>query len=280
MPQRTSSPALAARRRPAALSRRGLDVVVVLALVLIAWEALGRSEALGARAFPPVSEVLKGIPYVMTADTTRFWHHLGVTLSEVVRGYAFAAGIGTVSGLLVALLPRVGRATMPIFIAWEVIPKVALVPLLIVALGYGHGSEIAIAAMMGFFAIFLNTYRGIAGADSRAVQLMRSLGASRLQLLWRYQLPQALPAVFAGLKIGLSFAFLGAILGELLTLQDGVGFTINAYRNQLRMDLAYAATILVAIVGTGLLLCLEIVERWAIPWFDSHDRAADAAALG
>jgi NitT/TauT family transport system permease protein len=279
MPLPTSSRATNGRR-PASLSRRWLDLVVVTALILLAWEALGRSEAFGARAFPPVTEVLEGIPYVLTADTTRFWHHLEITLSEVLRGFAFAVVIGFTSGLLVALLPRIGRATMPIFIAWEVIPKVALVPLLIVALGYGHGTEVAIAATMGFFAIFLNTYGGVARADPRAVKLMRSLGASRFQLLWRYQLPQALPTIFAGLKIGLSFAFLGAILGQLLTLQDGVGFTITAYRNQLRMDLAYAATILVALVGTVLLLCLDLLERLAIPWFDSNDRAADAAALG
>ena len=267
-------------RRTSSRAARWLDIAVATALLLIAWEVLGRTEAFGARAFPPVTEVLEGIPYVLTTDTTRFWHHLWITLSEVLRGFALAVVIGGTSGLIVALLPRVGRATMPIFIAWEVIPKVALVPLLIVALGYGHGTEVTIAATMGFFAIFLNTYGGIARADRRAIKLMRSLGASRFQLLWRYQLPQALPTIFAGLKIGLSFAFLGAILGQLLTLQDGVGFTITAYRNQLRMDLAYAATIIVALVGTALLLCLELLERLAIPWFDSHDRAADAAAMG
>jgi NitT/TauT family transport system permease protein len=261
-------------------SRRWLDLAAVTVVLLVAWELVGRSEAFGARAFPPISEVLEGIPYVLTTDTTRFWHHLWITLSEVLRGFGFAVVIGATSGLLVALLPRFGKAVMPIFVAWEVIPKVALVPLLIVALGYGHGTEVAIAATMGFFAIFLNTYGGIATADPRAVRLMRSLGASRLQLLWRYQLPQALPTIFAGLKIGLSFAFLGAILGQLLTLQDGVGFTITAYRNQLRMDLAYAATIIVALIGTGLLLCLELVERLAIPWFHSDDRAAEVAALG
>jgi NitT/TauT family transport system permease protein len=279
MQLRTSSRAETSRR-PAWSSSRWLDLAVVTALLLIAWEVLGRSEAFGARAFPPVTEVLEGIPYVLTTETTRFWHHLWITLSEVLRGFGFAVVIGGTCGLIVALLPRVGKATMPIFVAWEVIPKVALVPLLIVALGYGHGTEVAIAATMGFFAIFLNTYGGVARADPRAIQLMRSLGASRFQLLWRYQLPQALPTIFAGLKIGLSFAFLGAILGQLLTLQDGVGFTITSYRNQLRMDLAYAATILVALVGVAMLLVLELLERLAIPWFDSNDRAAEAAARG
>jgi ABC-type nitrate/sulfonate/bicarbonate transport system permease component len=264
----------------AARSRTFLDLLVVLAIVLVTWEILGRSGVLGARAFPPVSKVLVGIPYVLTSGTTRFWHHLSVTLSEVIRGYAIAVVVGSASGVAVALLPRVGRATLPIFVAWEVIPKVALVPLLIVALGYGQASEVAIAAMMGFFAIFLNTYRGLARADERAVQLMRSIGATRYQQFRYYLFPQSLPTVFAGLKIGLSFAFLGAILGELLTLQEGVGFTINAYRGQLRMDLAYAATILVALVGTGLLFVIELLERRAIPWFESEDRATEVAALG
>jgi NitT/TauT family transport system permease protein len=279
MPRLTRS-RLTTSRRQASAPRRWLEFALVTVLLLVAWEAVGRSEAFGARAFPPITAVLEGIPYVLSADTTRFWHHLGITLSEVLRGFAFAVVIGATSGLLVALFPRFGKAVMPIFVAWEVIPKVALVPLLIVALGYGHATEVAIAATMGFFAIFLNTYGGVASADPRGVRLMRSLGASRFQLLWRYQLPQALPTIFAGLKIGLSFAFLGAILGQLLTLQDGVGFTITAYRNQLRMDLAYAATIIVALVGTALLLCLELLERLAIPWFRSNDRAADVAALG
>jgi NitT/TauT family transport system permease protein len=268
------------RRVKAARSRTFLDLLVVLAVVMVTWEIVGRSGVLGARAFPPVSEVLSGIPYVLTSGTTRFWHHLRVTLSEVMRGYGIAVVGGSASGVAVALLPRVGRATMPIFVAWEVIPKVALVPLLIVAVGYGQASEVAIAAMMGFFAIFLNTYRGLSRADDRAVQLMRSIGATRYQQFRHYLLPQSLPAVFAGLKIGLSFAFLGAILGELLTLQEGVGFTINAYRGQLRMDLAYAATILVALVGTGLLFLIELLERRAIPWFEIEDRATEAASLG
>jgi NitT/TauT family transport system permease protein len=199
-----------------------------------------------------------------------------VTLSEVGRGFGIAVVLGIAAGAAVALLPRVGRAMMPIFVAWEVIPKVTLVPLLIVALGYGQASEVAIAAMMGFFPIFLNTHRGFVDADPRALSLMRSVGASRRQRLRYYLIPNSLPAVFAGLKIGLSFAFIGAILGELLTLQEGVAYTINAYRAQLVMDLAYAATILVALVGAGLYGVLELVERRAIPWFD-RDRGIEAA---
>jgi NitT/TauT family transport system permease protein len=245
--------------------------VLAVSLVLLAlWEFAGRSGVFGERSFPPISRVLAGVPYVITSDTANFGHHVGITVTEFLTAFAIALGLGVVLGAIVALVPRLGRAAMPLFVVWEVIPKVAVVPLIIVALGYGQASTIAVGAMLGFFPIFLNTHRGLTSVDEKALALLGSLGAGRWQRFRYYLFPNALPAMWAGVKVGLSFTIIGTILGEFLTLQEGVGFSINAYRQQLRMDLAYAVTIMVAAFGVALYFLMEALERVVIPWFDSE----------
>jgi NitT/TauT family transport system permease protein len=207
---------------------------------------------------------------VIRSDRANFGYHVGVSISEFLKAFAIALLLGVVLGAIVALVPRVGRAAMPLFVVWEVIPKVAVVPLIIVALGYGQASTVAVGAMLGFFPIFLNTHRGLTSADPRALALLGSLSASAWQRFRYYLFPNALPALWAGVKIGLSFTIIGTILGEFLTLQEGVGFSINAFRQQLRMDLAYAVTIMVATFGVVLYFLMEALERVVIPWFDSE----------
>ena len=191
---------------------------------------------------------------------------MGVTAREVGIGYAVAVVAGIVLGGLVASSRLLRRVLYPLLVAFEVVPKVALVPLLILAFGYGISSKAAIAALLAFFPLFLNTLEGFSTADPSYISLLRSLRAGPITRFRLYLVPHALPAILSGLKIALTLAFIGAIVGELLTLQAGLGFLINAFKQQLRMDMAFAAILVVAVISTGLFLAMEWLERRIIFW--------------
>lgn len=255
------------RRVSTSLRRQQVqDSLGILLLLLVAWEAVVRTGLVSDRVLPTLSSVAAGFPDVLTSDTSNFSHHLWVTGQEVLIGFGIAVVAGLLLGALLATWEAGRRILFPVLVVAEVIPKVALVPLLIVALGYGITSKAAVAALLAFFPMFLNSLQGLSSSDDQAVRLMRSLRATRLQTLRYYLVPNALPMIFSGLKLALTLAFIGAIVGELLTLQSGLGYLINSLKQQLRMDLAYATTIIVAAIGAGLFFAMERLERRLLSW--------------
>lgn len=246
--------------------RRRWRLVVPGALLLLAWEVASATNLASDRLLPSLVDVVASIPALVTEGSSRFWYHLGITLAEVGIGYASAVTVGLLVGTLVALSPTVRGVLYPLVVVFEVIPKVALTPLLIVGLGFGISSKAAVAGLLSFFPIFINTMSGLDYADKDGDVLLRSLGAGPLKRLRYFGAPRALPSIFAGLKVGLTMAFIGAIVAELLTLQSGLGFLINTFKGQLRLGYAYAATLLVALLGTGLFFAMELVERRIVFW--------------
>ena len=245
---------------------RHVPALLVLVAAVAAWEGALRSGLVSERVLPSLGDVFSAVPEVMTDASSRFWFHLGVTASEVGIGYGIAVVAGISLGGLVASSTLLRRVLYPLLVAFEVVPKVALVPLIILGLGYGVTSKAAVAALLAFFPLFLNTLQGFSSADPKSLDLMRSLRANPLQRFRLYLVPQALPEIFSGLKIALTLAFIGAIVAELLTLQSGLGFLINAFKHQLRMDMAFAATLIVALISTSLFLSMEWLERKLIFW--------------
>lgn len=252
---------------PVSLRRQqSRDSLALLVLILLTWEFAVRFGMVSERILPTFSSVVAGLPTVVTSPTSNFTHHLWVTTQEVFVGFGVAVVAGLVLGALLATWEAGRRVMFPVLVMVEVVPKVALVPLLIVALGYGVASKAAVAALLAFFPMFLNSLQGLSSGDPQAVRLMRSLRAGKFQTLRYYLGPQALPLIFSGLKLALTLAFIGAIVGELLTLQSGLGYLINSLKQQLRMDLAYATTIIVAALGAGLFFSMEVLERRLLHW--------------
>lgn len=254
------------RRRPSRW-----QVLVPGALLAVAWELSARVDLASDRVLPSLTEVVSGIPHVITDPSARFTHHLGITLSEVGLGYAGAVTAGLLVGALVAASGTLRRVLYPLVVMFEVIPKVALTPLLIVGLGFGISSKAAVAGLLAFFPVFINTMSGLDYPGKDGDVLLRSMGAGALRRLRHFGVPRALPSIFAGLKVGLTMAFIGAIVAELLTLQSGLGFLMNSFKGQLRIDYAYAATLLVAVLGTLLFFAMEQVERRIVFW-SRHSR--------
>jgi NitT/TauT family transport system permease protein len=249
--------------------------LTLLIVLLAVWELIGFFEIIGPRVFPKPSLVFPAIVDVVQKDY--FLRHFSATMYQIGVGYLYAVVLGVVLGVVLAYNSFLRSAIMPLVIVLEVIPKVALIPLIIVYFGYDEQSKIVVVTLIAFFPIFLNTLSGLSELDPEGTKLLRSLGANPLQHFRMHRLPVALPAIFAGLRIGLTLAFIGAIVAELLTKNKGLGYLLLSFSYQLLVDYVFAITIILAILGASMFLLVEFIERKVVFWHNDDD-ANDTAS--
>jgi NitT/TauT family transport system permease protein len=195
-----------------------------------------------------------------------YFEHTLVTLEETLLGFALGAALALVLGTLVALSRQVEYFLYPLIVMFQAMPKVALVPLIIVWFGLGLASKVVSAALVAFFPLMVNTIAGLRSAEEDRVNLMRSLAASRWQIFWMLQLPNAMPFIFAGLEIAMIFALIGAIVAELISSQQGLGMVIQSL--SYTMDVAGQFSILLILSVLGLLLnfAVSAIKRRVLFW--------------
>jgi NitT/TauT family transport system permease protein len=235
-------------------------------LVAAIWELLS---AIDPPVWPAIvlSRPSDIAPAVLEAITTpTVWGEFGVTFHETLVGFAIAGGVGFGLGAAIGVSSLFRRATYPMLILFQSMPRIALAPVFIAWFGFGMNSKIALAVTLAFFPIMINTIAGLAMVDNNAVLLLRSMKASRLQTFRMLQLPGALPTVMAGLKTGLTFALIGAIVGELSAANEGVGHLIETASFQLRMDDVFAYLLLLSFMGLALFAVMALLERKFVFW--------------
>lgn len=189
-----------------------------------------------------------------------------VTLVETVVGFAIAAAGGLVVALLLAASRLVERATLPLLVAMNAVPKVALAPLLLVWLGYGPRPKIVMVVLISFFPVVVSTMAGLASTPADLGELTRALSASWWQAFVKVRLPWALPQIFVGLKVSISLAVVGAVVAEISSPDRGLGAVIVASGAAADTPLAFAALVLLAILGVGLFYAVAGLERLLLPW--------------
>jgi NitT/TauT family transport system permease protein len=187
--------------------------------------------------------------------------HLGVTAAEVFGGFALAGVVGVAIAVVFSWLPVLNRAGMPLLVTTNMIPKVAMAPLFIVWLGYGIGPNIVITFAICFFPIVINTTRGLQEVEPELVDLVRVIRASRLQIFTKIQLPSALPFIFAGMRVASVLAVAGAVVGEFIGSERGLGYVMMSL--QATMDTAgmFAGLVLITLVGVALYALVVLLER-------------------
>jgi NitT/TauT family transport system permease protein len=190
--------------------------------------------------------------------------NLWVTFQETVLGFGLAAGLGLAVGTGLASSRGLARAAYPPLVALQAVPKLALAPLLVVALGFGAAPKVVMVVLMCLFPIVLATTTGLTGTAVELVELARSLCASRWQTLVRLRLPYALPQVFVGLKTAMPLAVIGAVVGELFGATAGLGFVIRTAGSDTAQ--VYAALVLLAAMSIGLFYAVAGAERLLVPW--------------
>ncbi len=198
---------------------------------------------------------------------THFW----VTLTETLAGFAIAAVTGIMLGAVIAQFRLLERTFYPYLVALQTLPKIAVAPLIIVWFGFGITSKIVIAAMVAFFPVLVNVIVGLKTVDQAKLDLMRSLNATRWQTFRMVQFPNALPFVFAGLDIAIVFSVLGAIVGEFVGAQKGLGNLILQYNFALDIAGVFAVLILLAGLGVVLHLVMQALQKRLIFWAEPEE---------
>lgn len=207
------------------------------------------------------------------AVALRFWRalrygslllHLWVTLSEILLGLLFGAFLATVFGYLIVRSSLLGRLLSPYLVASQAVPMVAIAPLLVIWFGPGMVSKVLICALIVFFPILINTIVGLRSVPRPLYELMRALHATPWQLLRYLEIPAALPVFLGGLRIGATLSVIGAVVGELVGADRGLGFLINVGRGQYDTALVFAGIFTLISLALTLYGLVTLLERWLI----------------
>ncbi|MBI4635094.1 MAG: ABC transporter permease [Candidatus Rokubacteria bacterium] len=192
--------------------------------------------------------------------------HLGVTLYETVVGFLLGVVVGIPLAALLVSSDLIWRTLYPILAAVQSIPKTAVAPLLLVWLGAGELPKVIIAFLIAFFPIVVNTATGMTLVEQDLLHLVRSLSGTKMQTFWHIRLPNALPHIFSACKVAVTLAVVGAVIGEFVGADRGLGYIILVASSQLKTDVAFVAILLLAALGMALFWAVSVVERWLLPW--------------
>jgi NitT/TauT family transport system permease protein len=195
-----------------------------------------------------------------------YWLHTGVTVFEVLIGFFIGSTVGLVLGTIISQF-RILEATLRIYlIAIQSLPKIALAPIIVLWFGFGLTSKVVIICLLTFFPLLINSMAGFKAVDSERLELMRALGANPWQIFWKVRLPSALPYIFAGLDMAAVFAVVGAIVGEFVGAQRGLGTLILSMNAQMDIAGTFSVFIILSLVGVLLHQSLRIIERRLLFW--------------
>jgi NitT/TauT family transport system permease protein len=240
--------------------RRSLPAIAVFVLFLLAWKAIIVITGLGPFILPPPEAVAERFVSAWLQGTIE--PHLLTTLVEICLGFAAGASLGLVAGYGLARSVAVERIASPYLVAAQATPILALAPLLALWFGPGLLGKVIICALIVFFPVAIATMVGIRTIDSRLLELGRSLRATRRQVLLTLEIPSALPNIMGGLRVGITLAVVGAIVGEWAGADRGLGVLINLARGSLfDTPLMFATLLTTALVGIGLYLVVVVIER-------------------
>jgi NitT/TauT family transport system permease protein len=256
-------------------ARRGFDLrerieVVLVPLVFVAvlaiWEFGVRLFDVEAFVLPPPSAIWESL--LMQLESDQFWGHVRVTTQEAMIGFAIGVISAIVLGTAISQIRIVEKTLMPYIVAFQTVPKVALAPLFVVWFGFGLTSKIVMAAVISFFPMLINVIEGLRSADADRIQMLKVFGAGRLQVFRKVQLPSAMPFIFAGLDIGIVFAILGAVVGEFIGAQEGLGYLL--LQTNYNFDIAGMFAILVVLSLMGLIAhaVIRLIQKRVTFWAD------------
>jgi NitT/TauT family transport system permease protein len=251
--------------RPARTRRsRAVWPGIALAAFLLGWEALVRLGAYPAFILPSPGRVARR--FVAVALDGTLWHHVGVTLAEVLGGLALGLSVATALGYLLAKSVTIERALSPYIVASQAIPIVAIAPLLVIWFGPGLTSKILISALIVFFPILINTVAGVRSVPQDLRDLMRSLHATPWQVFAKLEVPGAMPVLLAGLKVGATLSVIGAVVGEFAGADAGLGFMINLADGQFDTARVFVGVFVLAALALALYGIVTLIECRALAW--------------
>jgi putative hydroxymethylpyrimidine transport system permease protein len=236
--------------------------LLLLGLVVAGWELAARLGWVEDYLLPAPSEVARAL----VEDRDILFPDAWVTAQEVLLGFLLALAAGLVVAVTLHLSPMLRRALYPIVVASQAVPVIVIAPILVIWFGFGMGPKLMVIALICFFPIAVNTLDGLRAVDRDQIRMLQTLGAGRWDLLRRLELPSALPYMFSGAKVAVAVAVIGAVFGELVGSDAGLGHAIQVGTAQLLTARVFAAVLLLSAMAIALFALVSAVERRAVPW--------------
>ena len=247
------------------LSRQYWPTLALFAALLAAWQI--------AVSFGGIREYLLPSPL---AVWNSLWHsditwmqHLWVTTWEIVGAFLMAGVVGVALGVAIAWSPLLANALVPFLVFVNTLPKVAIAPLFLIWMGYGIFPNMLMGALIGFFPVVINTAVGLSQVEAVMLDLGRVFNAPKWKIFAKIRIPNALPYILSALKITATAAVVGAIVGEFVASQAGLGMVIVNAQTNLNTPVAFAALLWISIIGLALYGAVGLAARWWAPWADT-----------
>jgi ABC-type nitrate/sulfonate/bicarbonate transport system permease component len=247
------------------LFQRALPTLIIVAF-LVGWQLFVSLRGLQPIYLPAPLAILSAM-YQMAADGTLFVN-LGTTLLRILGGFLLATVTGIGLGLVMGMSRLVQRIVDPWIAALYPLPKIALIPLLVIWLGTGEAYKIIISAITAFFPIVMSTYAGVCQVDRGLMKAAQDLGASRRQVQFHVVLPAAVPTIFAGLQLGMGVTIIMVIAAEMIgsSGQGGMGYVLINAGQILETETVFAALVVLALMGAAIMKLQAWLGDWLVPW--------------
>lgn len=255
--------------------RKRAGALGIFVLLFVAWELAVRLLGIKEYLLPPPSKVwtefLKRYDPVMASA----W----VTTQEILAGYALAVAVSVPLALWIAYSRFMETAVYPAIVFLQIVPKIAIAPLFIIWFGFGFTPKLLLVFLLSFFPIVVAAIAGFKSVDPDIMDFARTTGAGGWRLFVKIRLPQALPQIFTGLKVGAALSATAAVVAEFVASDKGLGYLLLQYNGQLETPMVFAIIVLLSLIGLALYYAVELLERFAIPWHVSQSRDAQGPAM-
>ncbi len=242
--------------------KRVVPALVALALLVVAWEVL-------ARTFK-VPQFIVPLPSAVGQELGAKWVHLprhvGFTIAVIMSAFGVSALLGVGLGIAVVFSRFLNNVFMPLILALQVVPKIAIAPLVLIWFGFGWSGKVMIALTVAFFPVLVNTISGLQSAEPEILDLARAFHAGKLQILRKILFPNALPYIFTGLKISITLSVVGAIIAEFMSGNVGLGHVMMQAQFEINTPLMFVSLVFLALIGLGSYGLVVLLERVCVPW--------------
>jgi NitT/TauT family transport system permease protein len=251
-------------RTPSRNGSRNWLVLISITIGILVWQLITRYSGIPNFILP--SPLSVGIRFLRALRDGSLLYHTGITLIEIVLGLLVGAMFATIVGYVLAKSRSLERILSPYIVASQAIPVVAIAPLLVIWLGNGILSKIVICALIVFFPVLVNTIVGVRAVPTALYDLMNSLHASRSQILWKVEVPASLPIFLGGLRVGATLSVIGAIVGELVSAEKGLGFLLQLGDFQYDTPMVFVAVFMLIALALMLYGVVLLLEKRFLKW--------------
>ncbi|TDD68776.1 ABC transporter permease [Jiangella aurantiaca] len=239
---------------------------LLLILLGVGWWAITAAEVFPAYLVPTPGDVANEL----VTEREMLARHTWVTTYETVLGFLLAAAIGMLAAVLIVYSPTLEKALYPLILFAQVIPKIAIAPILVVWFGFGPMPKVILAVLIAFFPVVVSGVAGLRSTDPELLDLSATMGASRWKTFRKIRFPNSLPHLLSGLKVAVTLAVVGAVVGEFVGADEGLGYVLLLASGNLNSSLLFADLILMSALGVVLFVIVEAAEALLIPWHASR----------